>query len=147
MLKLKVHIRNKKKSRNTANAITAHENMQNIEVGRNITIGENSNQRYQKYTWIDKVNNLLWARKLQLKSPTTKKKAAAVSPKKAPTSPTKKKAPISPSKATSPTKKKKPIVVTSTTKAKVAKKKETAERERERENEVQPSLVFQPTTS
>ena len=50
MLKLKMCIGNKRKSRNTANTITAHEDIQYIEAGQNIIISENLIYRYLKST-------------------------------------------------------------------------------------------------
>jgi len=69
MLKLKLYIGNKKKTGNATEAVKAHKEMQYIEGGRNIIIGENPMQRYWKAIWIDEVSNLLWKRDLQLISP------------------------------------------------------------------------------
>ena len=59
MLKLKLHIGNKRKLGNGNDAIKAQEDMINVEAGRNVEIGENLNKRYWKETWVDEINNLL----------------------------------------------------------------------------------------
>ena len=69
ILKLKLFIGNKQKTGNAYDSIKIQEDYQQIEASRNITIGENSELRYWKETWIDEVNDLLWEQKLRLESP------------------------------------------------------------------------------
>jgi len=73
MLKLKLYIGAKRLKKNAGDAVQAQIDMVYEEAGRNFEIGENPKRRYWKETWVDEVNDLLWRREMQLKSPEKRK--------------------------------------------------------------------------
>ena len=65
-MKLKLYIGNVRRIGNATQALDIHHDFQQIEAGRNCTIGEDSKNVYWKETWIDEVNQLLWQRKMSI---------------------------------------------------------------------------------
>ena len=73
ILKIKLHIGNKRNSWNATDAVMVQEDMIQIEAGWNRIIGKNLSMKYWTTAWIDKVSECLWKRNLELLSPKVKR--------------------------------------------------------------------------